>query len=386
MYFWSGASRAESHTLCPNDLLHWRAMCLAAELGLHRYNMSGHGRFKRKFGGVLTPVTRWHKCYSWPARVARSAYGLWSHESPRLYSRWIRATEVFTPDRTPVGDGGSANWAGPWPRPRDQRPALRLSDIWRAPLHDFPIRDEILYQYLPLTADTHVLEVGPGNGITAFHVARRVRHLTLLDVASGNVDRLKSALDLLPNVTFVCADICAPGLSDILPERFDAIYALEVFDLLPEPERCLANLAALLRPGGHLLLQFPNYPPSLSPGPTHYGSRQELGDALAAAGFTEWAIYALRLRPYAGALYSRLHELPLRLYRQHHARSARPKALVYDDSWAFQHGHRLERFKPAIHAAWSALAAAMRLGGDVFTQVPLGQDIMNRNLLLVARR
>ena len=50
---------------------------------------------------------------------------------------------------------------------RSARPSARLSDLWKAPLHDFPIRDEILYQYLPLARDMDVLEVGPGSGVTA---------------------------------------------------------------------------------------------------------------------------------------------------------------------------------------------------------------------------
>ena len=35
-----------------------------------------------------------------------------------------------------------------WPSEKPQRPSFRWSDIRKAPLHDFSIRDEILYQYL----------------------------------------------------------------------------------------------------------------------------------------------------------------------------------------------------------------------------------------------
>src|SRR5258708_36464084 len=75
-----------------------------------------------------------------------------------------------------------------------QRPAFRPSDIFKAPLHDFPIRDEILYQYLPLSPDMDVLEVGPGSGVTAFRVARRLRSLTLLDIAAANIAHLRGTL------------------------------------------------------------------------------------------------------------------------------------------------------------------------------------------------
>jgi len=83
LYFWGGASVPERE-LCPNDLLHWRAMCLGAERGLQYYDMSGWGRFKKEFGGELITVQRWHKCYWRSARWARTAYELYFQQRTRL--------------------------------------------------------------------------------------------------------------------------------------------------------------------------------------------------------------------------------------------------------------------------------------------------------------
>src|SRR5207253_659448 len=83
--------------------------------------------------------------------------------------------------------------------------SFRWSDVFDAPLHDFPIRDEILCQYLPLAAGADVLEVGPGSGFTAFRLARRVGRVTLLDVAPRAVDELRTTLGNIPNLQFVCA-------------------------------------------------------------------------------------------------------------------------------------------------------------------------------------
>ena len=58
----------------------------------------------------------------------------------------------------------------------------------------------------------------------------------------------------------------------------------------------------------------------------------------------------------------------------------------YDESWAFQHGSRLEPFKYALHTTWLALSVTMRLGGPVFTRAAVGEDILNRNLIVLARR
>src|SRR5439155_2778522 len=101
---------------------------------------------------------------------------------------------------------------------------------FRAPLHDSPIRDEILYQYLPLSPDMDVLEVGPGSGVTAFRVARRLRSLTLLDIAATNIAHLREALGSQPNLSFVSADVCQPGLGAELGRTFDAAYAIGVFE------------------------------------------------------------------------------------------------------------------------------------------------------------
>jgi SAM-dependent methyltransferase len=271
-------------------------------------------------------------------------------------------------------------------RARAWRPSYRLSDLWRAPLHDFPIRDEILFQYLPLSRDMDVLEVGPGSGITAFRWAPQLGSLTLLDFAPGNIARLESRLGHLGNVRFHCADICKPEVGSALSDRFDAAYAIEVFELLPDPATCLNNLAALLRPGGRLLLQFPNYPPPRNPGVTYFSTRPELERLLKTAGFGSWSIDALRLRPHARFVYQTLHERPLRLYRRLRARTGHERPLVYDQSWAFSKGRRVESYRAVVHSAWAALSAAMRLGGDCFERHPLGADILNYNLLLLARR
>ena len=95
---------------------------------------------------------------------------------------------------------------------------------------------------------------------------------------------------------------------------------------------------------------------------------------------------SLRLRPHAWFLYEHLHERPIRAYRRHRSRNGHDRPLIYDESWAFQHGRRLEPFKYALHTAWAALSAAMRVGGPVFDHTAVGDDILNRNLIVLARR
>lgn len=93
MYFWGGASMEDGRDLCPNEFLHWSAMQLAASRGITTYNMCGEGRFKKKFGGVLTARQRWFKCYSLAATWSRNLYWLYFTEGPRLQRRvhrWLK--------------------------------------------------------------------------------------------------------------------------------------------------------------------------------------------------------------------------------------------------------------------------------------------------------
>jgi len=273
-----------------------------------------------------------------------------------------------------------------WSIDQRQRPSFMLSDIWRAPWHDLPIRDEILYQYLPLLPHMKLLEIGPGSGFTAFRLARQARHVTLVDVAEASVARLRARMQGLGNLSFLCADVCEPGLVDSAGSDYDAVYGLEVFELLPDPGACLKNLAALLRPGGRLLLQFPNYPKPRSPGVVYFRERATLDQLLQQAGFTSWSVYSLRLRPYADFIFREFHERPLRLFRSLQHRNGTPQPLVYHESWSFQHSERLENRKYLLHCAWSVLFGILRLGGDCFERTLLTSDIRDRNLLLLANR
>lgn len=97
VYFWGGASWHDSHDLCPNDLLHWTVMRLAAERGLRRYNMCGDGRFKRKFGGTLLRIKRWRKCYWRSARWAQRGYQIYFEKRISVRGWLQRAAEGSPP-------------------------------------------------------------------------------------------------------------------------------------------------------------------------------------------------------------------------------------------------------------------------------------------------
>jgi len=268
---------------------------------------------------------------------------------------------------------------------KEMRPTFRFSDIWKAPLHDLQIRDEILFQYFPLAGDTQLLEIGPGSGFTAFHLARQIRSITAVDVAAGNIASLRRDIQDRPNVNFEVADMCAPGLNKVLPKQFDKAIGIEIFEFLPDPAMCLKNVASVLRKGGSLMLNFANYPPPKNAGVSYFKDRRELVKIFEDAGFTDVEIYALKLNPWAQFVYDTCHEKPIRLYRRLRDRRGSYKPQTYDETWAHKTRTRLDVMKVPLNLVWYIVSSLMRLGGRCFKRQLLGEEILGHNLLVIAK-
>lgn len=306
-----------------------------------------------------------------------------SMELPRVLSGDTRMSRLNPVTQT---IGASAATRLVWPSARKQRPSFRWSDIWRAPLHDFPIRDEILYQFLSLSAEMNVLEVGPGSGFTAFRLSRAVRRMTLVDVSALVLRDLRAQLEHAPNLDFICADLSRPGLAAQVEQEFDVAFGLDVFEYVVDPAACLQNLASVLRPDGELFLSYPNVPPPVGDGVTFFSRQRDLDELLAEAGFSRWDTFAVRLGPFAAGIFRALHEWPLRLYRRlgQGERPARPQ--TYEATWTFQQRQKLFRYKTALHLFWAALRGVMLSGGDIFLREPVTDGIVGRQLVIRAWR
>jgi SAM-dependent methyltransferase len=269
---------------------------------------------------------------------------------------------------------------------RRPRPSWTL--LTQAPLHDFPVRDEILFQYLALRAEMDVAEVGLGTGFTSCWLAGQARSYTGIDVSAATVDRLRAELQHLPNATFVCADLAKPDVPDRIAKRFDVVYGLDVFEYVPNPQICLQNLARILQSDGMMLLSYPNVPPPRGDGVTWFEKKETLEALIVAAGFSRFEIVELRLRPWASKVYGLLHERPIGLYRNRHKaeRATEDRPQIYEDTWAFQKGQRLNRYRPLLHGSWEVLGALMRLFGPVYESRELSgdQNMLGRQLLIRA--
>lgn len=97
-----------------------------------------------------------------------------------------------------------------------------------------------------------VLEIGAGTGRFALRIAPQVRQLTGIDLSDTMlaVLRRKAAERALPNVTTCSGDF----LTFPFDTRYDLIVSFSAIEYIADKQALFAKIAALLNPGGQLIL------------------------------------------------------------------------------------------------------------------------------------
>jgi phosphatidylethanolamine/phosphatidyl-N-methylethanolamine N-methyltransferase len=94
---------------------------------------------------------------------------------------------------------------------------------------------------------TRVLEIGVGTGLALPHYAPHVR-VTGIDASEAMLDRAREAHGARPTVEALrIMDARALEFAD---GSFDAVAAMHVLSVVPDPRRVMAEIARVLRPGG----------------------------------------------------------------------------------------------------------------------------------------
>jgi SAM-dependent methyltransferase len=112
---------------------------------------------------------------------------------------------------------------------------------------------ELLLQYLP--RGQRVLDVGCGNGFATAIVARHAAHVVAIDYSAAMIERAQREHGQLPNVRFEVQDLLHLALP---PCSFDAVVSQRCLINLgtwENQQTALTNIAAVLKPGGCLILQ-----------------------------------------------------------------------------------------------------------------------------------
>ncbi len=153
----------------------------------------------------------------------------------------------------PVSLGGLGSWldhiAGRQPFFPHQ-----LSFILELPLRALLITPSQLADRLHLQPNSQVLEVGCGSGVFSVEVARRLSrgHLELFDLQPQMLAKARRKIDaagLGRVVGYTQGDARKLALR---AAQFDVAFMVAVLGEIPEPSKCLAALARVIRPGGLL--------------------------------------------------------------------------------------------------------------------------------------
>jgi SAM-dependent methyltransferase len=271
---------------------------------------------------------------------------------------------------------------------RNTPPRLWKAPLWsyltQAPIHDFPIRDMILYSFSGIEDARRILEIGPGSGITAYTVSGNGRLVTAVEVSKEAVDALKESVGDCENLQILFADLSKPGLSSQVGRDRELAYALDVFEYVPTPESFLRNIYESLADGGEAFITFPNVPPPVGDGVTYFASTVEIEALFRRAGFEQLEISCVELTGFARNAYWLLHELPLKTYRTFRAkRDELPQ--TYEQTWAFKERKRLARLRPFVHSYWRIVSFVLRLGGTPWRKCK-SQDgkILGRQVIIRA--
>lgn len=124
----------------------------------------------------------------------------------------------------------------------------RCASTWDAEMIRSDRKINIILDNARVGAGSRVLDVACGTGVlTPDYLARDVASVTAVDISPEMIRRARDKLRD-DRVQFLCGDVETLDVG----RDFDAVVVYNAFPHFPDPERLVAHLASLLRPGGVL--------------------------------------------------------------------------------------------------------------------------------------
>lgn len=185
------------------------------------------------------------------------------------------------------------------------------------PLHLLnPVRSQFIAAHTRLPG-ARLLDVGCGGGLLAEALARAGAQVTAIDLAPGMIEvARRHAAESGLGIDYRVA--AAEELHASAAGAFDVVTCMEMLEHVPEPQRMVATLAGLTRPGGELFVSTLNrnlksfllaivgaeYLAKLLPRGTHEYEKlirpAELASWARSAGLTLEALAGIALNPVTG--------------------------------------------------------------------------------------
>lgn len=124
----------------------------------------------------------------------------------------------------------------------------RCAPTWDAEMIRSDRKINIILDNARVGAGSRVLDVACGTGVlTPDYLARDVASVTAVDISPEMIRRARDKLRD-DRVQFLCGDVETLDVG----RDFNAVVVYNAFPHFPDPERLVAHLASLLRPGGVL--------------------------------------------------------------------------------------------------------------------------------------
>ncbi len=123
--------------------------------------------------------------------------------------------------------------------------------------YTFTRRLEVVFQMLPSLERVKILEIGCGAGLFCLESARQATTVIGIDISLFVLDFARQVKDEVhsQNVSFQQGDAEQLAFRD---ETFDLVICSEVLEHVPDPQRALAEIRRVTKPGGTVILTTPS--------------------------------------------------------------------------------------------------------------------------------